>query len=178
MSLKYCFKCSEPVEQVEMVCPACGAESFVHKRTRAELNGEVQGKTAIETQGHESAFKNFKVGSSSNLQRIKETNEPNGYRSGSYDIQAQKAALESSKNALTFRNIGVVLQWMGLLFASFTYAVVYHRYLVINRPLAHVFAIGGATVTFFIFWISGALYRGLASYIRFKALAYLAEKDK
>ena len=177
MSLKYCFKCAEPVEQTVMVCPACGTESFIHQKPRAESNEEVKEKKSGGTQVHESAYKNFKVGSGANLKRLAEPSEPSepkGYSSGSYSHQAQTAAVESSKNALTFRNIGVVIQWVGLVLAVLTLA----SYLYLFPGTYKLLALLVAILVFLPFWLIGSLYRGLASYIRFKSLAYLAEKEK
>jgi hypothetical protein len=69
MSLKFCFKCAEPVKQTVRVCPACGTESFVYQKPRAESNEEVKEKKSEDTKVFESAYKNFKVDSSANLER-------------------------------------------------------------------------------------------------------------
>jgi hypothetical protein len=96
------------------------------------------------------------------------------YSVGTINEQAEKAAKEADKNALLFRNYGVVIQWIGgilsiLIFLGYTFAFPSGY-----KLLAFLFA----ALIFAPFWFAGALLRGAASYVRFKALAYLADKRK
>jgi hypothetical protein len=96
------------------------------------------------------------------------------YSVGTLREQAEKAAREADRNALLFRNYGVVIQWAGgilaaLIFIGYTFAFPSGYKLLAFLIAALIFA---------PFWFAGALLRGAASYVRFKALAYLADKSK
>jgi hypothetical protein len=107
------------------------------------------------------------------LARRKQSQEAR-YTVGSIKEQAEKAAREADNNALLFRNYGVVIQWVGgilaaLIFIGYTFAFPSGYKLLAFLIAALIFA---------PFWFAGALLRGAASYVRFKALAYLADKSK
>jgi hypothetical protein len=96
------------------------------------------------------------------------------YTVGTIKEQAEKAAKEADSNALLFRNYGVLIQWVGgilavLIFIGYTFAFPSGYKLLAFLIAALIFA---------PFWFAGALLRGAASYVRFKALAYLADKSK
>ena len=96
------------------------------------------------------------------------------YAIGTIKEQAEKAAKEADANALLFRNYGVLVQWVGGILATLIFVGYTFAFPSGYKLLAFLFA----ALIFVPFWFAGALLRGLASYVRFKALSYLASNSK
>ena len=92
MSLKYCSKCDEPVEQIVMKCPNCGAESFNHQKP-GDLTVESKQKIQSTSLGSESDNEDFKAEASSTFRRV-EPSESKKYTAGSSLDDEQKEKFE------------------------------------------------------------------------------------
>jgi Flp pilus assembly protein TadB len=140
---------------------------FCQQPTEDQVHNPVTSKTT------EDFLKEESLRQEERLVKRKQSQEAK-YTVGSIKEQAEKAAREADNNALLFRNYGVVIQWVGgilaaLIFIGYTFAF----------PSGYkLLALLIAGLIFAPFWFAGALLRGAASYVRFKALAYLADKNK
>lgn len=96
------------------------------------------------------------------------------YSAGNLKEQAVKAAQETETTALLFRNYGVIVQWISGILST----LIFIGYLIAfpggYKLLAFLFSL----LVFAPIWLAGALLRGVSSYARFKALAYLASNQK